>query len=110
METTTTIQFTEAARSLARVCRAKGLVPPSFRCPPRLVGVDRSIRRYRSTRGGTVSIRVRGRPWVAVAADMVEGVIVANELTGASAVRVRGAMWAALGFASVAPGEEATAA
>jgi hypothetical protein len=47
---------------------------------------------------------------VAVAADMVEGVIVANELTGASAVRVRGAMWAALGFASVAPGEEATAA
>jgi hypothetical protein len=110
MESTTTIQFTEGARSLARVCRAKGLVSPSFRCPPRLVGVDRSIRRYRSARGGAVSIRVRGRPWVAVAADMIEGVIVANQLEGASAVRVRGAMWAALGFASVAPGEEASAA
>ena len=57
-----------------------------------------------------MSIRVRGRPWVAVAADMIEGVIVANQLNGAPAVRVRGAMWAALGFASVAPGQEASAA
>jgi hypothetical protein len=35
---------------------------------------------------------------VAVAADMVEGVIVVNRLTGKSAVRIRGALWTALGF------------
>lgn len=46
-----------------------------------------------------VAVRTRGRPWVAVAADMVEGVIVANRLGGKDAVRARGTMWEALGFA-----------
>ncbi len=90
------IQFAEAARALARAARARGLVAPSFRSPPRIAGVDRSIRRHEST--CTVAVMTRGRPWVAVAADMVEGVIVANRLSGKDAVRIRGALWAALGF------------
>ena len=65
-----------------------------------MVGVDRSVRR----RGdhAVVAVRLRGRPWVVVAADMVEGVIVANRLQGPAALRVRGALWSALGFSTVA--------
>lgn len=98
MESTTTVQFAEAARSLARVARARGLTVPTFRSPPRLTGVDRSIRRSRDH--AIVSVRLRGRPWVAVAADMIEGVIVANQLEGPATLRVRGALWSALGFAT----------
>ena len=93
---TNTLQFAEAARALARAARARGLVSPAFRSPPRLVGVDRSIRR--SGDRNVVAVRTRGRPWVAVAADMIEGVIHANDLVGGNAVRVRGALWAAVGF------------
>ena len=39
---------------------------------------------------------MRGRPWVAVLADMIEGVIVTNGLAGADATRARTALWAAL--------------
>jgi hypothetical protein len=98
MQPTSTIQYSQAARALAVVARERRLLAPSFRCPPRVHGVDRTIRRGRSH--CIVSVRLRGRPWVAVAADMVEGVIVANQLVGADAVRVRGALWAALGFES----------
>ena len=36
---------------------------------------------------------------VAVAADLIEGIIVANRLSGPDALRVRGALWASLGYA-----------
>ena len=98
MDPTTTVQFAEAARSLARSARARGLVAPTFRSPPRVVGVDRSLRRHGDHTVGAV--RQRGRPWVAVAADMVEGVIVANRLEGPAALRVRGALWSSLGFST----------
>lgn len=44
----------------------------------------------------TVSIRVRGRPWAAVLADMVEGVVYANRLDGVDANRLRATLWNAL--------------
>lgn len=96
MEPATTLQFARAARALARAARARGLAVPGFRSPPRLAGVDRSLRRVGDR--CVVAVRVRGRPWVAVAADMVEGVIVANRLAGPEALRLRGVLWAALGF------------
>ena len=86
METTTTVQFADAARSLSRAARSRGLGAPTFRSPPRVVGVDRSLRRHGDH--AVVAVRLRGRPWVAVAADMVEGVIVANRLEGPAALRV----------------------
>ena len=64
---------------------------PSFRCPPRLVGVDRSIRRRAD--GAIVSVRLRGRPWVAVLSDMIEGVIVSNGLAAPDSDRLRGELW-----------------
>ena len=70
MESATTVEFAAAARALTREARRRGLVGPSYRCPPRLVGVDRSIRRRPD--GAVVSIRVHDRPRSAVIADMIE--------------------------------------
>ena len=44
--TASTVEFASAARNLTREARRRGLVGPSYRCPPRLVGVDRTIRRH----------------------------------------------------------------
>ena len=91
----TTVHFTHAARLLAREARRLGLVAPGYRCPPRVVGVQRSIRRHPT--GAVVAVLVRGRPWAAVVADMIEGVVVANRLTPPVADRVRTELWAAIG-------------
>jgi hypothetical protein len=42
-----------------------------------------------------VAVLVRGRPWVAVLADMIEGVVAANYLTGGPADQLRTALWRA---------------
>jgi len=79
--------FAAAARLLADATRAAGLTVPAFRSPPRLAGVARSLRRYP---GGTVvSVRLRDRSFEAVVADMVEGVVVTNRLSGEPALRAR---------------------
>jgi hypothetical protein len=99
MESATTVEFAAAARTLTREARRRGLVGPSFRCPPRLVGVDRSIRRRAD--GAVVSIRLKDRPRGAVIADMVEGVVVANDLHPPAADRVRTELWAAIESAAI---------
>src|SRR5882672_2090698 len=71
------LRFAEAVRALGLEARRNGLRMPGFRSPPRLNGVDRSVRR-RSDGGATIAVVVRGRPWAAVVADMIEGVLVAN--------------------------------
>ncbi|MEL6893198.1 MAG: hypothetical protein AAFP84_16520 [Actinomycetota bacterium] len=97
MEFASTVEFAAAARTLSRAATRRGLVAPSFRCPPRLVGADRTIRRRRG-RGDVpdsvvVSIRVKGRPSAAVFADMIEGVVVANRLVTPDADRLRTDLW-----------------
>lgn len=90
----TSVDFAAAARTLAATARRCGLTAPSYRSPPRLVGVDRTLRR----RGDAVvvSIRLKGRPEPAVLADMVEGVVAANELVPPRSDRVRSELWHAL--------------
>ena len=90
----TALRFAEAARTLGDAARALGLTMPGFRSPPRLAGVHRTLRR-RST-GITVAVRLRERPWAAVVADMVDGVVVANGLVGPAASTARAALWAAV--------------
>lgn len=90
----TSLRFARAARSLAAVAESRGLRPPTFRSPPRLAGVTRTLRR--SAQEVTVSVVLRGRPWAAVAADMVDGVVAANGLRGVEADRARAALWAAV--------------
>ena len=95
MEFASTVDFAHAARTLTRAARRLGIDAPGFRCPPRFVGSDRTIRRRAS--GAVVAVRVRGRPKVAVLADMIEGVVVVNQLAPPHADRVRSELWSALG-------------
>jgi hypothetical protein len=94
MEPANTSRFTMAARALAGAARSLGLVAPGFRSPPRVVGTDRTLRS--SGQRVTIAVRVRGRPWVPVLADMVEGVVVANHLSGPEAARAREELWSAV--------------
>ena len=102
MESASAVEFAQAARQLGRVARRRGLEAPSFRCPPRVVGADRTVRRRPS--GAVVSVRVAGRPMMAVLADMIEGIVVANRLTSPMSDRVRTELWAEVsGAVRVAP-------
>lgn len=105
MESASTVEFARAARVVARVARRRGLVAPSYRSPPRIVGADRTIRRRPDT--AVVAVRVRDRPLAAVHADMIEGVIVANELRSPDADRLRADLWEALGESGAASGDRA---
>jgi len=88
------VQFGEAARSVAGRARSLGLTTPVFKSPPRIVGVSRTIRQ-RSDGQAVVAIAFRGRPWNAVLADMIDGVLHVNDLSGASASRARDDLWEA---------------
>ena len=82
--------FADAARRLGAATRAGGLTVPAFRCPPRVPGAQRTVRRYPG--GAVVSVVLKGRPADEVAADMVEGVLVVNRLEGEAALRFRTAL------------------
>src|SRR5262245_64148834 len=105
--TASTVEFATAARNLTREARRRGLVGPSFRCRPRLVGVDRTLRRHDD--GAIVSVRLRGRPWAAVLADMIEGVVAANRPQPPHADRLRSDLWEVCGVEPTARPVDATA-
>ena len=87
-------RFAEAGRRLASAATALGVQVPSFRTPPRVAGLDRTIRRG-PTGAVLVSVRSRDRAWPAVLADMIEGVVRANELGPSDAARLRNELWKA---------------
>ena len=87
--------FSQAARRLGAAARAAGLEVPAFRCPPRLAGAHRTVRRYPG--GAVVSVRMKGRPFADVLADMVEGVVVVNRLADEAASHLRPVLAGAAG-------------
>jgi len=89
------LRFAEAAKRLGAATRAAGLTVPAFRCPPRVPGAPRTVRRYPG--GAVVSVVMRERPWDEIAGDMVEGVLVVNRLEGEAALRMRTALLEAVG-------------
>lgn len=89
------LQFAGTVRALGAAARARGLTVPSFRSPPKVPGVERTVRR-RPDGSATVAVVVKGRPSEAVVADLIEGIIVANDLPGAEATRVRTHLWEAV--------------
>jgi hypothetical protein len=89
------LRLAEAVRDLGDEARVLGLTMPGFRSPPRLRGVQRSIRRWPSGQA-TVAVVLRGRPWPAVLADLVEGIVTANGLTGPAADQARARLWEAV--------------
>ena len=95
MEPAATVEFTRAARGLCAASRRLGLVAPSFRSPPRIVGSARTIRRRDN--GAVVAVRLRGRPMAAVLSDMIEGVVVTNSLGSPAADHARTELWRATG-------------
>ena len=86
------VQFGEAARSLAGRARSLGLTTPVFKSPPRIVGVSRTIR-HRADGQAVIAIAFRSRPWNAVLADMIDGIVHINDLGGAAASRARDDLW-----------------
>jgi hypothetical protein len=93
------VRFADVARRLAAATRAAGLVVPAFRAPPRRPGATRTLRRLPG--GPVVAVLVRGRASSEILADMVEGVVVANELRDEAAVHIRWALLAAVAAAQV---------
>jgi hypothetical protein len=86
-----TATFTCAAQLLSAVAGRYGLVAPGFRSPPRVVGVQRTIRRRQG--GGVVAVAIKGRPLAGVLADMIEGIVVLNELSVGESCTLRTALW-----------------
>lgn len=101
MHESPSIRFARTVQALGVTGRELGLEVPAFRSPPRLVGVQRSIRR--AAGATTVAVVVRGRPWPAVQADLVEGVVAANELQAEAADRARARLWEAIAPVEVEP-------
>jgi len=101
------IRFADAARRLGAAAHEAGLTVPAFRSPPRVPEAARTIRRYPA--GAVVSVRLRGRPFAEVTADMVEGVLAANRIPPADAPRVRTLLAQALAEPSAAGAEAAPA-
>lgn len=89
------LAFAEAARLLGMAVRGQEMVMPSFRSPPREVGRRRTLARH-DDGSVTVSVMVRNRVWEAVLADMIEGVVAANQMDGIDAEVLRDHLWEAL--------------
>lgn len=88
------VSFSSAVRAVADEARRMGLAVPGFRSPPGMAGVDRTIRRRHGD--VIVSVRLRGRPFADVVADVVEGVLVVNCVPRAQDLRVRRRLLAAV--------------
>jgi len=95
MESSSAVQFAATVRTIGAAARSRGLVVPGFRTPPRVPGAERTLRR-RNDGGATIAVVMRGRPYQAVVADLIEGVVVANALDGTEATRVRTQLWEAV--------------
>ncbi len=86
--------FVNAANLLGAVAARFGLIAPGFRTPPRILGVQRTVRRRPG--GGVVAVAVKNRPTAAVLADMIDGVIVVNDIAPPESDTVRAALWSAV--------------
>lgn len=102
------VRFTETARSLGAAARAHGLSVPAFRCPPRVAGAPRTLRRYPG--GAVVAVLLKDRPFDEVRADMIEGVLVTNRLEGEAALRFRTTLLEALDVPAPLTSDEARVA
>jgi len=105
------LHFTTAAKVLGSACRRVGLKAPGYRSPPRHAGVDRTIRRSvtpGTSEAAVIAVRVRGRPWAAVVADMVDGAVVANDLDPVAADALRRTLWDAVAAANLVAAEPTT--
>ncbi|MBO58837.1 MAG: hypothetical protein VX797_08355 [Actinomycetota bacterium] len=90
----TSFMFAETARIIGQVARKHNLAVPTFRSPPRIEEVHRSIRRGNDF--SVVSVSFNDRPYNAVISDMIEGVLVANSLDKNDSDFYRALMWSSV--------------
>jgi hypothetical protein len=95
------LRFADVARRLGAAAHEAGLTVPAFRSPPRVPDAARTIRRYPA--GSVVSVRLRGRPFAEVVADMVDGVLAANRVPAPDTPRLRARLAAALDASADTP-------
>ena len=95
------LRFAETVRVLCDSARRQGLEAPAFRSPCRNPEHTRTIRR-RPDGGVTVAVRMTGRPFAAVQADLIDSLIVTNPLDPGAAAVVREELWRALAAAGQA--------
>lgn len=91
----TSLQFAATVRTLGAAARERGLVVPGFRSPPRRPGAERTVR-FAADGTATIAVMVRDRPYQAVVADLIEGIVIVNDLDGFEATRLRTALWEAV--------------
>lgn len=77
-------EFAQAVRQLMQATAGAGMRSPAFKSPPRLPDAHRTIR-WLSSEKAIVAVRRANRPSDAVVADMIEGVVRANGLSGSEA-------------------------
>jgi len=75
------LKFVKVVRTLERIADQRGFTAPAFRCPPPSAKFQRSIKKLDDNKV-TISIVIRERPWLAVLADIVEGFVIVNKLSG----------------------------
>lgn len=92
---TTVLCFTAAARRIGVEAHRHGLACPGFRSPPRVPGAQRTIRW--SPAGAVVAVAIKDRPVYDVVSDMVDGLVMANRLSGPQARSARRSLLAAAG-------------
>lgn len=76
MQETTPIEFGKLARALCAIAHRLDLRTPVFTTPPRVSGTRRSIRRR--VNSDVIAVKLKGRPLGAVAADLIDGMVLAN--------------------------------
>jgi hypothetical protein len=103
------LRFSESVRVLSDAARRQGYVVPAFRSPPHRPDVDRALRR-RPNGDVTVAVRLAGRPFAAVQADLIDSLLVVNRVPAESQQSARRALWNALARAGQIDGSPALAA
>ena len=91
IESAPSVRFAIVAKSIAQVVARCGLDVPGFKSPPRSGNLDRTVRRQRS--GSIVAVRIKDRPFEAVIADMIEGVVLCNDMSTEKAGKLRSLLW-----------------
>jgi hypothetical protein len=77
-------EFAHVVRQLMVAANSVGMKAPAFKSPPRLPDALRTIR-WLNAEKAIVAVRRANRTSDAVVADMIEGVVRANRLSGSEA-------------------------
>ena len=91
IENAPSVRFSIVAKAFGQLAAQAGFVAPGFRSPPSSRQTDRAIRKHGS--GSVVAVRIKDRPFEAVIADMIDGVIVCNELSSPRSGELRNLLW-----------------